>query len=56
MIPNYSNQQDHDSEDISAALYQRSEELYQIPNTPTNVDGLIECPAIILNEVVVFPE
>ncbi len=55
MIPDHSYKQDHDSEEISAALYQRSEELYQIPNTSTNAEGLIECPAIILNEVVVFP-
>ena len=55
MNPDFSYKPDNESEEISAALYQRSEELYQIPNTSPNAEGLIECPGIILNEIVVFP-
>jgi len=55
MNPDFTYKPDHESEEISAALYQRSEVLYQIPNTSPNAEGLIECPGIILNEIVVFP-
>ena len=55
MNPDFPYKPDHESEEISAALYQRSEVLYQIPNTSPNAEGLIECPGIILNEIVVFP-
>lgn len=55
MNPEFSNKPNQESEEISAALYQRSEELYQIPNEVPDAKGLIECPGIVLNEMIVFP-
>jgi ATP-dependent Lon protease len=42
-------------EDIPSALYQRTEELYQIPDAIIGKDGLVELPALILRDVVIFP-
>ncbi len=42
-------------EDLPSALYQRTEELYQIPDAAIGNDGLIELPALILRDVVIFP-
>lgn len=42
-------------EDIPSALYQRTEELYQIPDAAMGDDGLVELPALILRDVVIFP-
>lgn len=50
----YFRQQDN-LEDFSSALHQRTEELYRIPESNLDEDGLFECPAIILREIVVFP-
>ncbi len=50
----YFRQQDN-PEDFSSALHQRTEELYRIPESDLDEDGLFECPAIILREIVVFP-
>jgi len=43
------------AEDLPSALYQRTEELYQIPDAIIGNDGLVELPAIILRDVVIFP-
>ena len=42
-------------EDLPSALYQRTEELYQIPDAVMGNDGLVELPALILRDVVIFP-
>ncbi len=55
MNPDFAFKRDSESEEISAALYQRSEELYQIANASPDTEGIIECPGIILNDIVVFP-
>jgi ATP-dependent Lon protease len=55
MKSDFINKPGNASEEISAALYQRSELLYEIPNSSLNADGLIECPGIILNDIIVFP-
>ena len=44
-----------DGEDFSSSLHQRTEELYQIPSCEMDDDGLIECPVILLRDMVVFP-
>ena len=43
------------SEDLPTALYQRTEELYQIPDAAIGNDGFVELPALILRDVVIFP-
>ena len=46
----------HDSEeDFGEALHRRTEELYSIPDTPPEEDGLIECPVLPLRDLVIFP-
>jgi len=42
-------------EDIASSLHQRTEELYQVPVAEPDHDGLIECPVLILRDIVVFP-
>ncbi len=42
-------------EDLPSALYQRTEELYQIPDAAIGNDGLIELPALILQGCGHFP-
>jgi ATP-dependent Lon protease len=42
-------------EDFSSALHQRTEELYRIPDSMVGPDGLIECPVLVLRDIVVFP-
>lgn len=44
-----------DEEDFGGTLYRRTEELYGIPDTEPNEDGLIECPVLPLRDLVVFP-
>lgn len=39
----------------SAALHQRTEELYAIPDGLPDEDGLLECPVVVLRDIVVFP-
>jgi len=39
----------------SAALHQRTEELYAIPDGIPDEDGLLECPVVVLRDIVVFP-
>jgi ATP-dependent Lon protease len=47
--------QPEEEEDYSSALHQRTEELYRIPDTKSDKDGLIECPVLPLRDLVVFP-
>jgi len=42
-------------EDFGEALHRRTEELYSIPDTQPDEDGLIECPVLPLRDLVVFP-
>ena len=42
-------------EDFSSTLHQRTEELYRIPNTIPDEEGVIECPVLPLRDLVVFP-
>ncbi|MCK4978656.1 MAG: LON peptidase substrate-binding domain-containing protein, partial [Anaerolineales bacterium] len=44
-----------DEDDFGGALYRRTEELYSIPDSVPNQDGLIECPVLPLRDLVVFP-
>lgn len=48
------NQQDS-PDDRANALHQRTEELYRIENMETDQDGVFECNAILLRDIVVFP-
>lgn len=43
------------SEEYSSALHQRTEELYRIPECEVDSEGFIECPVLILRDIVVFP-
>ncbi|MEA4908953.1 MAG: endopeptidase La, partial [Anaerolineaceae bacterium] len=43
------------SEEYTSGLHQRTEELYRIPEGEPDEDGLIECPVIVLRDIVVFP-
>jgi ATP-dependent Lon protease len=43
------------SDDFSSSLHQRTEELYRIPDAEVDEEGLIECAAMVLRDVVVFP-
>ena len=42
-------------EEYTAALYQRTDELYQVPDSEPEEDGTIFCPALIMRDIVVFP-
>lgn len=42
-------------EEYTAALYQRTDELYQIPDSVPDEKGQILCPALIMRDIVVFP-
>ncbi len=42
-------------EDMANALHQRTEELYRIASMETDADGVFECNAILLRDIVVFP-
>ena len=44
-----------DDEDFGEALHRRTEELYGVPDTMPDEDGLIECPVLPLRDLVVFP-
>lgn len=44
-----------DEDEFGSALYRRTEELYSIPDTEPDQDGLIECPVLPLRDLVVFP-
>ncbi|HWQ83942.1 MAG TPA: endopeptidase La [Anaerolineales bacterium] len=42
-------------EDFGEALHRRTEELYSIPDSQADEDGLIECPVLPLRDLVIFP-
>ena len=42
-------------EDYSGNLQQRTEELYRIPDAEVDSEGLIECPAFIMRDMLVLP-
>ena len=42
-------------EEYTAALYQRTDELYQVPDSVPDEDGIISCPVMIMRDIVVFP-
>jgi ATP-dependent Lon protease len=42
-------------EEYTAALYQRTDELYQVPDAKPDNDGVILIPALIMRDIVVFP-
>jgi len=46
----------YERDEISAALYQRTEELNQVPNAVPDDNGVIECAAIALQDFIVFPK
>ncbi|MGB9672962.1 MAG: endopeptidase La [Anaerolineales bacterium] len=46
--------QDQEDE-FGEALYRRTEELYQIPDSTPNKKGLIECAVLPLRDLIVFP-
>ena len=47
--------QQESPEDMANALHQRTEELYRIENAEADADGVFECNAILLRDIVVFP-
>lgn len=42
-------------EEYTAALYQRTDELYQVPDADPDEGGMILLPALIMRDIVVFP-
>ena len=44
-----------ESEEYTSSIHQRTEELYRIPDGETDSDGYLECPVLILRDIVVFP-
>ncbi len=42
-------------EEFTAALYQRTDELYQVNDATPDDSGMILCPALIMRDIVVFP-
>jgi len=42
-------------EEYTAALYQRTDELYQVPDADKDESGMILLPALIMRDIVVFP-
>ncbi|MEA5079133.1 MAG: endopeptidase La [Anaerolineaceae bacterium] len=42
-------------EEYTAALYQRTDELYQVPDEDPDENGMILLPALIMRDIVVFP-
>lgn len=42
-------------EEYTAALYQRTDELYQVPDSQPDEKGVILLPALIMRDIVVFP-
>jgi ATP-dependent Lon protease len=44
-----------DEDEFGEAMHGRTEELYNIPDAVPDEDGLIECPAIPLRDMVVYP-
>lgn len=49
------NPTEDDQEDLIGNIHQRTEELYRISSWVVDENGLTTCPAILLDDVVVFP-
>lgn len=54
MREDWKKRQDNPDE-INAALYQRTDELYQVNDAIPDETGLICCPVLIMRDIVVFP-
>lgn len=48
----YPHDEDHG---LGEVLYRRTEELYSIPDSTADSEGVIECPVLPLRDVVIFP-
>ena len=46
---------ENNPEEIASALHQRTEELYRIPGSLVDAEGFIECPVLVLSDIVIFP-
>jgi len=46
---------DSEGEEFNSSLQQRTEELYQVPDAEVDEDGLIECSALVIRDIVVYP-
>ena len=46
---------DDDENEFGEALHRRTEELYSVPDSIPDDDGLIECPVLPMRDLVVFP-
>jgi ATP-dependent Lon protease len=46
---------DDDENEFGEALHRRTEELYSVPDSIPDEDGLIECPVLPMRDLVVFP-
>lgn len=44
-----------DEDEFGEALHRRTEELYNVPDTLPDENGLIECPVLTLRDLVVYP-
>jgi len=44
-----------EGEEFSSSLHQRTEELYRVPDAEPDENGMIECSAMIMRDIVVFP-
>ncbi len=44
-----------EDDDFGEALHRRTEELYSVPDSLPDEDGLIECPVLPLRDLVVYP-
>ncbi|KAF0112478.1 MAG: ATP-dependent Lon protease [Chloroflexi bacterium] len=42
-------------EEFTAALYQRTDELYQVTDSTPDENGMIYCPVLVMRDIVVFP-
>lgn len=45
----------HEEDDFGDALHRRTEELYRVPDTLPDEDGVIVCPVLPLRDLVIFP-
>jgi hypothetical protein len=43
------------NDDYNAAMHQRTEELYRIPNAVSDDQGIIELPGVVLTDLVSSP-
>jgi ATP-dependent Lon protease len=46
---------EEDADALASTLHQRTEELYRIPDSEPDEEGLIECPVLMLRDIVVYP-